>query len=57
MSPMYNKSLWKSVCTKSFCMVLKNGRTRYGCNLKTTASIFETGLRCESYNPNMHDTW
>ena len=28
-----------------------------GCNLKTTASIFKTDLRCQSYNPNMHGAW
>ena len=28
-----------------------------GCNLKTTASIFETDVRCQSYNPNMYGAW
>ena len=30
------------------------GVREYGCNLKTTASNFETGLSCESYSPNMY---
>ena len=30
------------------------GVREYGCNLKTTASNFETGLICESYSPNMY---
>ena len=29
------------------------GVREYGCNLETTASNFETGLRCESYSPNV----
>ena len=28
-----------------------------GCNLKTTAWIFKTDLRCQSYNPNMYGAW
>ena len=28
-----------------------------GCSLKTAASIFETDLECESYNPNVYGAW
>ena len=39
------------------CEIKIMGVREDGCNLKTTASIFKTDLRCQSYNPNIYGAW
>ena len=50
--------LFEKMCAPNPFLLLWNmGGREDGCNLKTTASIFKTDLRCQSYNPNMYGTW